>query len=207
MIYYGSNEATPFAIVCPKDADEVSAIIRLAITHKLPFTVRSGGHECHGRNIIQDALCIDMRSINFVKVSSDRTTAKIGGGILIGDLEKALSSKGLVTPFGSVPTVGYVGWATLGGYGSLSSQWGLGVDQIVEAEVVNDVGAITQATPETLRGIRGGGGNFGVIVSLRIRIYNLKNVSERNPGRIGEVSNMMCGRIASCRASRIGHKH
>lgn len=175
--YYLANEATPRAIACPQNAQEVSAIVRLANACNIPFTVRSGGHDLFGRNIVSDSICIDMRKINSVQISPDRKTAKIGGGILMGKLLEDLSKHDLVTPFGSVPSVGYVGWASLGGYGSGSAQWGLGVDQIIGAEIVNATGDVVSAGSDALTGIRGAGGNFGVIVSMQIKVYELKTVS------------------------------
>jgi FAD/FMN-containing dehydrogenase len=176
-IYALANLATPHAILCPRNADEVSAIIRFVKECDIPFTVRSGGHDLQGRSIAQEAICIDMRDINSVEVSSDRKTAKIGGGVLMEKLLQDLSEKELITPFGSVPSIGYVGWATLGGYSSLSAQCGLGVDQIVEVDVVNAEGEIVHAGAEMLTGIRGAGGNFGLVVSARIKVYELKTVS------------------------------
>jgi FAD/FMN-containing dehydrogenase len=69
-----------------------------------------------------------------------------------------------------------VGWSTLGGYGPFSTLHGLGVDQIVAAKLVNPKGEIVDANAELLTGIRGGGGNFGAIVELTIKVYPLKEV-------------------------------
>jgi FAD/FMN-containing dehydrogenase len=177
--YFLDNEAIPRAIVRPQNGKEVSAIIRLANACDIPFTIRSGGHDLYGRSIVSDAICIDMRKINSVEISSDRRSAKIGGGVLIGNLLENLSEHGLVTPFGSVPSVGYVGWSCLGGYGSLSTHWGLGVDQIIDAEIVNAQGDIVSAGEDTLMGIRGACGSFGIVVNMRIKVYELKTVSAK----------------------------
>lgn len=79
---------------------------------------------------------------------------------------------------GTVAGVGYIGWATLGGYGPFSSKYGLGVDQILGAKLVNAKGDLVDASEELLQGIRGGGGTFGVIVELTIKVYPLKEVSQ-----------------------------
>jgi FAD/FMN-containing dehydrogenase len=78
---------------------------------------------------------------------------------------------------GTIASVGYVGWATLGGYGPFSALYGLGADQIVGAKIVNATGELVVANDQMLRGIRGGGGIFGVIVELTIKVYPLKEVS------------------------------
>jgi FAD/FMN-containing dehydrogenase len=79
---------------------------------------------------------------------------------------------------GTVASVGYVGWATLGGYGPFSSSHGLGVDQILSAKLVNAKGELVEASEELLQAIRGAGGSFGVIVELTIKVYPLKEVSK-----------------------------
>lgn len=77
---------------------------------------------------------------------------------------------------GTVASVGYTGWATLGGYGPLTSHYGLGVDQIIGAKIVNARGEVQDANEELLVGIRGGGGSLGVIVELTIKIYPINKV-------------------------------
>jgi FAD/FMN-containing dehydrogenase len=170
------NTATPYAIACPRNARDVAALVRYSIDSDIPITVRSGGHDLFGRSFAQSALCIDMRAIDFVEIAPDKKSARVGGGILFGKLIQDLSLEGLSTPFASVPSIGYVGWASLGGYGGVSGQWGLGVDQIISAEIVNAHGNVVQADNEMLKGIKGAGGNFGVVVELQIKLYELKTV-------------------------------
>lgn len=175
-IFNLDNTSTPLAIACPRHAQDVAALVKHAIKTDIPITVRTGGHDIFGRSVVQSALCIDMRGLDLVEIASDRKSARIGGGILVGKLTEDLSKDGLTTPFGSVPSMGYFGWASLGGYGALSGQWGLGVDQIIAAEVVDASGNIVQADDEMLKGIRGAGGNFGIVVALEIKLYELKTV-------------------------------
>jgi FAD/FMN-containing dehydrogenase len=78
---------------------------------------------------------------------------------------------------GTISSVGYVGWSTLGGYGPLSSFYGLGVDQIIGARIVDAQGQIVDANDEVLAGVRGGGGTLGIIVELTIKVYPLEKVS------------------------------
>ncbi|KAL1887284.1 hypothetical protein Sste5346_010315 [Sporothrix stenoceras] len=129
-----------------------------------------------GRSIEQDALTIDLRKLDSVRAASDRQTAVIGGGANNLQVARVLEQEGLATPLGLVATVGFVGWATLGGYGSFMNQWGLGVDNIVEAEVVTWEGKVITANEELLAGIRGAGGAFGIIVSLTVKVYALEKV-------------------------------
>jgi FAD/FMN-containing dehydrogenase len=175
---YIHHDAVPIAIVQPRSAEDIAALIPLARSHGVKISVRSGGHDIFGRSIVHDALVLDMRSLKTLKVSEDRKTAKIGGGIIVRDLIDQLSTFDLIVPFGSCPTVGYVGWSILGGYGPTVTKFGLGVDQIVGAKLVNWKGELIEADAEILKGIRGGGGNFGVIVELTIKVYPLNAVSQ-----------------------------
>ena len=176
-IYQLDCTAVPHAIACPRNAGEASELVRYAVGCNIPLTVRSGGHDPYGRCIVDGALCIDVRAIDSVEVAADRKTARIGGGVFAGRLINELSKGGLTAVFPGTPSVGYVGWAIYGGYGAFTGQYGLGVDQIVGAEVVDSYGQVVKADDEMVKGIRGGGGHFGVIVSLSIKVYEAGNVS------------------------------
>ncbi|KAG9252365.1 uncharacterized protein F5Z01DRAFT_625705 [Emericellopsis atlantica] len=170
---YVNSSARPFAIARPQKAEDVQLLVRACRENGVDFSIRTGGHNCVGRALVDNALTIDMREIDYVKVSEDKKTARVGGGVLLGGLLKALGEHGLVTPSGSVASVGYVGWSTLGGYGPLSSLHGLGVDQIVGAKIVDNKGDIVDAEADLLKGIRGAGPIFGPIVELTIKVYPL----------------------------------
>ncbi|KAL4879719.1 D-lactate dehydrogenase [Aspergillus karnatakaensis] len=166
---------TPLAVVSPHSATDISALITFTRAHNIPITIRAGGHNLEGRALVNGALLIDLRAFTAVSISPDRKTATVGGGILQAELASKLWDEGLATPTGAVPGVGYVGWAMYGGYGPFSSKWGLGVDQIVGATVVTADGAIVSLSEgdELLAGIKGGGGLFGVIVDVTIKVYPL----------------------------------
>ncbi|KAI0200185.1 FAD-binding domain-containing protein [Astrocystis sublimbata] len=170
------DDSVPFAIARPQTVEHVQALVKYCTANGVPFVVRSGGHDCAGRSQVNEALTIDLRDIAYTRFDDDGKTAAVGGGILLRDLAKELDARGLATPMGTVASVGYVGWATLGGYGPFSSSHGLGVDQIVAAKVVNAKGEVLEASDELLKGIRGGGGIFGIIVELTIKVYPLKTL-------------------------------
>jgi FAD/FMN-containing dehydrogenase len=173
------NTSTPLAIVRPQTSVDVGDIIKFCSSTGIKFTVRSGGHNIFGSSIVQDALCIDLRPLKHVSISSAKTSATIGGGILIGELSKELQKEGLVAASTEIPSVGYVGWASCGGggYGPFTRTFGLGVDQIIGAKVVNAEGEVKDADKRLLKGIRGAGGAFGVIVEMTIKVYPLNEVS------------------------------
>ncbi|KAF5591749.1 6-hydroxy-D-nicotine oxidase [Fusarium pseudocircinatum] len=163
-------------VVRPQTGDEVALIVRFCLEHSVEFSVRGGGHDCASRTLVDGALVIDMRDIKHVVISEDKKSARVGGGILSGDLATVLVKEGLSTPTGTVASVGYTGWATLGGYGPLTSHYGLGVDQIIGAKIVNARGEVQDANEELLIGIRGGGGSLGVIIELTIKIYAIDKI-------------------------------
>lgn len=167
----------PLAIVHPQSAEDVSTLVKYAKSAGLRFTIRVGGHDLQGRSIVEGALVIDLRALTSVNVAAHRKSATVDGGILQSELVTRLWEEGLGTPTGVVPSVGYVGWAMYGGYGPFSAHWGLGVDQIIGATIVNPDGVIVTADQSLLKGIRGAGGLFGVIVNVTVKVYPLNNVS------------------------------
>jgi FAD/FMN-containing dehydrogenase len=174
----------PLAIIRPSTIEAVSATVSFLATNQIPFTVRVGGHDMHGRSVEDGGVVLDLRLLNHVVINKSGSeakggkiaTARIGGGVLIGDLLSALEPHGLATPVGTVAGVGYLGWAMHGGYGPYSSGFGLGVDQIVAAKVVDATGSIVDADGELLKGIKGAGGAFGVVVEAVVRVYELDSV-------------------------------
>lgn len=113
--YIQDTPATPLAIACPRSVEDVSRLVSYAVTANIAITVRSGGNDLYGRCFAENALAIDMRDISHVEVSADKLSARIGGGILTGRFAEQLAKQNLATAFGSVPSVGYIGWATHGG--------------------------------------------------------------------------------------------
>lgn len=117
--YILDTPAVPLGIARPQTAEDVARIVSYAVSEGIEITVRSGGHDLYGRAFAQNALGIDMRDIAFVEVDSNGTSATIGGGTLAGSLARELAKRKLATAYGSVPSVGYVGWSTHGGRSSV----------------------------------------------------------------------------------------
>ena len=176
-IFNSSRRDTPLAIVQPQSAEDVSKLVQFVKHNGIKFSIRAMGHDLEGRSIVQDALTIDLRGLKSVVVSADRQSATVQGGVSHGELATSLWKEGLATPYGVIPDVGYVGWAFIGGYGPFMAHFGLGVDQIIGATVVDANGDIIQADAPLLKGIRGGGGSFGVVLDLTVKVYPLESVS------------------------------
>ncbi|KAJ6036387.1 6-hydroxy-D-nicotine oxidase [Penicillium herquei] len=168
-----SRPDQPLAIAQPQSAEDVVTLINFVKSNSIPFSLRSGGHNLEGRALVQDALLIDLRALDSVTVAEDLKSATAGGGILQGELINQLWAKGVATSTGTIPHVGFFGWASYGGYGPFSSKWGLGVDQIIGATVVDPNGNLIklEGSDPLLKGIRGAGGVFGVIVDFTIKVY------------------------------------
>jgi FAD/FMN-containing dehydrogenase len=168
----------PAMIVRPRSAEDVAGLLGVLKENNLPFTIRVGGHDMFGRSQVQDAITIDLREIAYIHVDRDNLTARVGGGVLCVDLLKELTRNEVAVPHPLVATVGYVGWATHAGYGLLTPQFGLGVDQILQAKVVDAQAVVRDADEDMLTAIRGGGGALGVIVELTIKVYPLGQVRD-----------------------------
>jgi FAD/FMN-containing dehydrogenase len=182
---YTSTPSKPSIIIRPQTERDVSLLITHVAKESTPFTIRSGGHDLGSRSIVANTVCIDMRDLNYVHVADDKKTARIGGGILFGTVAEELEKEGLLTAVGSVGSVGFVGWSTLGGYGPFSPSLGLGLDQIVGARLVNARGNVVEANEEMLEGLRGGGGNFGVVTELTIKVYPTQEVRAKSASHLG----------------------
>ncbi|CAG7974282.1 unnamed protein product [Penicillium salamii] len=175
-VFKSDRPDNPLAIVQPQSPSDLCALIKYAKSQSLQFTIRCGGHNLEGRVLVEGALLIDIRALSAVTIAPDRQTATVQGGILQQELGNKLWAEGLATPIGSIPSAGYVGWATYGGYGPFSGHWGLGVDQILGATIINHDGEILKADESLLRGIRGAGGLFGVTLDLTIKLYPMTSL-------------------------------
>jgi len=170
----------PVVIIrCSSPADVVEGI-GLARTTGLPVTVKGGGHGVAGRAVCDEGLMLDLSSMKRVTVDSLERIATVEPGATLGDLDRATQASGLATPTGVVSMTGVAGLALGGGLGWLNGKHGLTCDNLVSAEVATATGdrviADPDETPDLLWGLRGGGGNFGVVTSFRFRLHPVAQV-------------------------------
>ena len=176
-IWNGAVRHRPAIIARCADADDVSSALRAASRLGLPVSVRGGGHDWAGRAIREGGLVVDLSALRGVRVDPERAVAEVQGGALASDLLDSAAAYGLATAAGAVRSVGLVGMAMAGGYGGLIGRFGLTLDNLLSAEVVLADGSRVVAGPDSDRelwwALRGGGGNFGVVTSARIRLHGL----------------------------------
>ena len=143
----------------------------------VPVAVRGQGHDWAGRAHAQDGVTIDLSQMRGVEIDRRSRTARVQGGARLEDLVDAAAEHGLAAAVGTVNEVGVVGLTLGGGYGPYLGTQGLAADNIVSAEIVLADGSILAASndqhPSLLWALRGGGGNFGVVTALEIKLTAL----------------------------------
>jgi FAD/FMN-containing dehydrogenase len=175
QVWNGAVVHRPALFAQCETADDVRAAVRVARAHRLPLSVRGGGHDWAGRALRHDGLVVDLSAMRQVEVDARAQIATVEGGATAGDLIAAVSPHGLVAVTGSVGAVGMAGLTLGGGYGALIGRYGLALDNLLGADLVLANGRLVTAdateNPELFWALRGGGGNFGVVTSMRIRLH------------------------------------
>jgi FAD/FMN-containing dehydrogenase len=173
-IWNGSIDRSPAVIARCADARDVVEAIRVARDARLPLAVRGGGHSFPGYSTCDDGLVIDLSAMRAVRVDPEAATATAQGGALIGELDRATQEHGLAVPAGIVTHTGVAGLTLGGGIGWLMRKHGLTIDQLLAVELATADGSLVRASeaenPELFWGVRGGGGNFGVVTEFEFRL-------------------------------------
>jgi FAD/FMN-containing dehydrogenase len=154
---------------------EVAEAVRFAGDRGLELSVKGGGHDYAGNTVAEGGLLIDLSPMDSVRVDPDRRRAVVGPGARWGQVDLATQQYGLATPGGTVSTVGVAGLTLGGGSGWLTRKHGLAADNLIGAEVVTAAGEVVRAdereNADLFWGLRGGGGNFGVVTSFEYRLH------------------------------------
>jgi hypothetical protein len=178
-VWNGAVDHLPAVIVRPETTDEVAAAVGAARQHGLPISVRGGGHDWAGRAVRDGALVVDLSAMRGVEIAGE--VARVHGGATADDLLMSAGAHGLSAAVGTVGSVGVVGLVLGGGYGPLIGLLGLGVDNLLSAEVVLTDGSVVvaddQHEPDLFWALRGGGGNFGVVTRIELALHPIPEVT------------------------------
>jgi FAD/FMN-containing dehydrogenase len=171
----GMVDKYPALVVQPRGAADVATAIRFARKHELELSVRCGGHGTSGQSVTDGGLVIDLALMRAVRVDPAAQRAWVQGGCLLRDVDREAQIHGLATTGGVVSHTGVGGLTLGGGYGYLGRRFGLACDNVRSAEVVTATGDVLVASPDQHQdlfwGIRGGGGNFGVVTSFEFELH------------------------------------
>jgi hypothetical protein len=164
---------------CAGVSDAVSAV-NFARDHHLLIAVRGGGHNVAGTATCDDGMVIDLSLMKGARVDPRRQTARAEAGLTWGEYDQETQVFGLATPGGVISTTGIAGLTLGGGVGWLSPSYGAACDNVLSADVVTARGEVLTASPEDnpdlYWGIRGGGGNFGVVTSFEYRLHAVREL-------------------------------
>jgi UDP-N-acetylenolpyruvoylglucosamine reductase len=168
-----SVDQHPALILIPNDVEDVKAAMRFADKHNVGVTVKLTGHGV--KYPADDNLMIIPSLLNGVSVDAEARTARVEGGVLWQQVLDVTTPHGLAPLLGTSPHVGVVGYTLGGGNGWLARRYGLAVDSVLSIDLVTPGGELRHTSPienrELFWGLRGGGGNFGVVTAMEFKLY------------------------------------
>lgn len=177
MLWNGMHDKRPALIARCTGVADVQAAVNFARTHNLLVAVRGGGHNVGGTASNDGGIMIDLSLMKGIHVDPKARTVRVQGGAIWGDVDRETQVFGLATPNGVVSTTGVAGLTLGGGLGNLRRKYGLTIDNLLSVDLVTANGeAITaneKQNSELFWGIRGGGGNFGVVTSFLFRLHQV----------------------------------
>jgi FAD/FMN-containing dehydrogenase len=173
-VWNGSIDRRPALIARCSDRPDVIAALAFARRAGLDVAIRGGGHSFPGFSAVDGGVVIDLGPMKRIHVDPQRRIARADGGVLLGELDRATQAYGLAVPLGSVTHTGIAGLTLGGGFGWLMRKHGLTVDSLIAATVVTASGDVVEASAaenaDLFWGLRGGGGNFGIVTDFTYRL-------------------------------------
>jgi FAD/FMN-containing dehydrogenase len=174
-VFNGMIDKRPALIVRCAGTSDVIRGVDFAHAHDLLLAVRSGGHNVAGKAVCDGSLMLDLSPMKGMRVDPARRRARAQSGLTLGEFDHETQAFGLATPLGVVSMTGIAGLTLGGGLGWLNGKHGLACDNLLSADVVTADGRLLTASEEENEdlfwGIRGGGGNFGVVTSFEYRLH------------------------------------
>ncbi len=168
----------PALIVQPSGTADIMNAVRFARERDMLVAVKCGGHSFSGKSTCEGGMQIDLSSFRSARVDVGTKTAYIAGGSLLGELDHEAMAQGLVTTAGTVSHTGVGGLTLGGGFGRLARRYGLALDNVTAVDIVTADGKLLHADanehPDLYWGVRGGGGNFGIVTSFEFKLYPMQ---------------------------------
>ena len=176
-VFNGMIDRRPGLIARCAGPDDVAAAVRIARDHDLPLSVYGGGHGVTGSAVCDAGVCVDLRGMKGITVDPAAKTVRAEAGLTWGELDAATQEHGLAVTGGRVSSTGIAGLTLGSGSGWLERSFGFVCDNLVKAEVVTADGeqviASEDENPDLFWGLRGGGGNFGIVTAFHLRLHDL----------------------------------
>lgn len=176
-VWNGSIDRRPALIARCTGVADVRAALRLARAQNLLVAVRAGGHSFPGLSVCDDGILIDLAPMKGIRVDPEARTARVQAGVLLGELDRETQEFGLVVPSGIVSHTGVAGLTLGGGIGWVMRRYGLTIDQLLSVDLITADGELVTASADRnadlFWGVRGGGGNFGIVSEFTFRLSPL----------------------------------
>ena len=168
----------PALIVQPTGVADIQNAVTFARERDLLLAVKCGGHSYGGKSTCDGGMQIDLSTLRHARVDTRKQTIHVAGGSLLGELDREAMAHGLVTPAGTVSHTGVGGLTLGGGFGRVARRWGLSLDNVRSMQLVTADGKLVYASaeenPELYWGLRGGGGNFGVVTNFEFNLHPMQ---------------------------------
>jgi FAD/FMN-containing dehydrogenase len=173
-----SIDKHPALVVQPSGVADIQSAITFARERDLLVAVKCGGHSFSGKSTCDGGMQIDLSHFRNARVDPATRTAYIAGGSLLGDLDHESMAHGLVTTAGTVSHTGVGGLTLGGGFGRLARRYGLALDNVKAVDIVSADGGLRHASaeehPDLYWGVRGGGGNFGIVTNFEFDLHPMQ---------------------------------
>ena len=176
-VWNGSIDRHPALVVRCAGVADVMAAVRFAREHEVLTAVRGGGHSFPGLSTCDGGIVIDLSLMKGIRVDPEARTVRAQAGVLLGELDRETQAFGLAVPAGIVTHTGLAGLTLGGGIGFLMRKFGLTIDNLLSVDVITAEGEFVKASEhenaDLFWGVRGGGGNFGIVTKFELRLSPL----------------------------------
>jgi FAD/FMN-containing dehydrogenase len=175
QVWNGMIDKYPALIIrCATRADVTHAVEFGRLQH-LPVAVRGGGHSVSGKSVCDEGIVIDLSQMKGIRVDPVTCTARAEAGLTLGEFVREIQLFGLVTTTGTVAGTGLSGLTLGGGLGWFMGKYGLTIDNLLSVDIVTADGQVKRASatehPDLFWGVRGGGGNFGIVTAFEFQLH------------------------------------